>query len=241
MLEYCRRHRAAFVLLSTSRVYSITPLAALPLRVRNGAFEPDLACPLPAGLTAAGVREDFSTAASGVALRRDEARQRATRARVRASLWLPGVDQSVRCPRRRRPVRAARPGHLRLLDQQLASPPAAGLHRLWRPGYQVRDCLHPADLVPLLERQIASVNDDHPRVANVGGGRASAISLCQLSEWCRERFGDHAGDLATGATPVRLALGCAGRESRKQRTGVGSRRGEQPTSSKRSPGMRTAS
>ena len=55
----------------------------------------------------------------------------------------------------------------------------------------MRDCLHPADLVPLLERQIASVNDNHPRVANVGGGQASAISLCQLSEWCRERLGDH--------------------------------------------------
>ena len=61
-LEYCRRHKAAFVLLSTSRVYSITPLAALPLQVRDGAFEPDPACPLPPGLTAAGVREDFSTA-----------------------------------------------------------------------------------------------------------------------------------------------------------------------------------
>jgi CDP-paratose 2-epimerase len=35
------------------------------------------------------------------------------------------------------------------------------------------------------------VNDDHPQVANVGGGRASAISLRQLSEWCRERLGDH--------------------------------------------------
>jgi CDP-paratose 2-epimerase len=58
-------------------------------------------------------------------------------------------------------------------------------------GYQVRDCLHPADLVPLLERQIALVNDNHPRVANVGGGQASAISLCQLSEWCRERLGEH--------------------------------------------------
>src|SRR5262249_2368717 len=57
-----RRHRVVFVLLSTSRVYSIPPLAALPLQVREGAFEPDPARPLPAGLTAAGVREDFSTA-----------------------------------------------------------------------------------------------------------------------------------------------------------------------------------
>ena len=58
-------------------------------------------------------------------------------------------------------------------------------------GYQVRDCLHPADLVPLLERQIASANKGQPRLVNVGGGRASAISLYQLSEWCRQRIGDH--------------------------------------------------
>jgi CDP-paratose 2-epimerase len=62
-LEYCcRRHGATFILLSTSRVYSIPPLAALPLRVRGEAFEPDLAGPLPSGFTAAGIGEDFSTA-----------------------------------------------------------------------------------------------------------------------------------------------------------------------------------
>ena len=57
-------------------------------------------------------------------------------------------------------------------------------------GYQVRDCLHPADLLPLLERQIASADNGRPHIINVSGGRASAISLYQLSEWCRERFGD---------------------------------------------------
>jgi CDP-paratose 2-epimerase len=46
-IEYCRQHKAVFVLLNTSCVYSITPLAALPLQVRDGAFEPDPACPLP--------------------------------------------------------------------------------------------------------------------------------------------------------------------------------------------------
>ena len=29
LLEYCKRHRAGFILLSTSRVYSITALAGL--------------------------------------------------------------------------------------------------------------------------------------------------------------------------------------------------------------------
>ena len=130
-LEYCRRHRAAFVLLSTSRVYSIPPLAALP-RVRNGAFEPDSAGPAPSRINSCRGTRRLLDNPSGVALRRHEARQRATRARVRGSVWLPGVDQSVRCPRGGRPVWPAGPGHLLLLDQQLATPPPAGLHRLWR-------------------------------------------------------------------------------------------------------------
>src|ERR1035437_8355620 len=31
LLEYCKQHRAGFILLSTSRVYSIPPLAKLPV------------------------------------------------------------------------------------------------------------------------------------------------------------------------------------------------------------------
>jgi CDP-paratose 2-epimerase len=56
-------------------------------------------------------------------------------------------------------------------------------------GHQVRDCLHPADLVTLLDRQISSTTDRQPRIINVGGGRASAMSLFQLSEWCSVRIG----------------------------------------------------
>ena len=54
MLEYCRRHSAAFVLLSTSRVYSIPPLAALPVRVREWRLRAGFARLVPAGLTADG-------------------------------------------------------------------------------------------------------------------------------------------------------------------------------------------
>ena len=38
MLEFCKQHRAGFILLSTSRVYGIAPLAALPVEPVNGAF-----------------------------------------------------------------------------------------------------------------------------------------------------------------------------------------------------------
>lgn len=39
LLEYCRRHGATFTLLSTSRVYSVRPLASLPV-VRRSSLQP---------------------------------------------------------------------------------------------------------------------------------------------------------------------------------------------------------
>ena len=64
LLEYCKRHRTGFVLLSTSRVYSIAPLAALPVKEMKGAFRPVLAktpaaSGVPTGVTAEGVDESF--------------------------------------------------------------------------------------------------------------------------------------------------------------------------------------
>ncbi len=50
ILEYCKAHKAGFILLSTSRVYSITPLAALKVMVERDAFVPAAG----SGLTAAG-------------------------------------------------------------------------------------------------------------------------------------------------------------------------------------------
>jgi CDP-paratose 2-epimerase len=55
-------------------------------------------------------------------------------------------------------------------------------------GYQVRDCLHPRDLVALLEKQM-STRSAASRIINVGGGTANSMSLAQLSDWCSERFG----------------------------------------------------
>ncbi len=61
VLELCKRHKAGFILLSTSRVYSIPKLAELPMVEKNGAFRLDAAKPLPAGVSAQGVNEEFPT------------------------------------------------------------------------------------------------------------------------------------------------------------------------------------
>jgi CDP-paratose 2-epimerase len=58
-------------------------------------------------------------------------------------------------------------------------------------GYQVRDAMHPRDLIPLLQKQTVAGATAPVRVVNLGGGAANAMSLAQLSSWCRDRYGDH--------------------------------------------------
>jgi CDP-paratose 2-epimerase len=66
-------------------------------------------------------------------------------------------------------------------------------------GHQCRDCFHPRDLLPLLEKQFEGRDAEKPPVVNLGGGPANAMSLAQLSRWCEARFGTH--DIAADATP----------------------------------------
>ena len=58
-------------------------------------------------------------------------------------------------------------------------------------GHQVRDCLHPHDLLALLLKQMAAGARAGRRILNVGGGAASTRSLRQLSDWCGREFGAH--------------------------------------------------
>ncbi|MSP40741.1 MAG: NAD-dependent epimerase/dehydratase family protein [Deltaproteobacteria bacterium] len=191
-LEYCRKHSAAFVLLSTSRVYSIPPLANLPIRVRDNAFEPDLEQTLPAGFSTNGVSENFSTAAP-ISL------YGATKLASEQLALEYGMTYGFPVWINRCGVLAGA-GQFGRADQ--------GIFAYWiniwlrrralsyigfdGQGYQVRDCLHPGDLVALLDKQLsATMNSTTPRVINLSGGRASAISLLQLSNWCRARLGDH--------------------------------------------------
>lgn len=191
LLEYCRRHRAALVVLSTSRVYSLEPLAALPLRLGDRAFEPDPERPLPEGVSPEGVTERFPTAPP-VSL------YGATKLASEQLALEYGATFGF-------PVWIDRCGVLAGAGQ--FGRPDQGIFAWWvnrwlrrRPlryvgfdgaGHQVRDCLHPADLVPLVEAQLRHAGAGKPRVVNVSGGRASALSLRQLSDWCRDRLFEH--------------------------------------------------
>lgn len=63
LLEHCKLCRAGFVLLSTSRVYGIEPLAALEVEVHGDEYAPVEKQQFPVGLSRAGIAESFSTAA----------------------------------------------------------------------------------------------------------------------------------------------------------------------------------
>ena len=193
LLEYCRRHAAGCVLLSTSRVYSIPPLAGLPVEVAGNAFRLRGDAPLPTGVSTEGMREDFSVAAPvslyGATKLASEVLALEYGASFGFPVWvnrcgvLAGAGQFGRADQgilaywinawlRRKPLRYIGFGGN---------------------GAQVRDAFHPRDLAELLVRQMECAPEaatGKPRVVNVGGGSGNVFSLATLSEWCRQRFGE---------------------------------------------------
>jgi CDP-paratose 2-epimerase len=190
ILEYCKRHRAGFILISTSRVYSIAPLAEVGVEAVGEAFCLKPGQTLPTGLSEAGVAESFSTAPP-ISLYGSS--------KLASEMLALEYGLTFGFP-----VWINRCGVLAGAGQ--FGRPDQGIFAFWinawlrrRPltyigfggcGYQVRDCLHPRDLTPLLVKQMAAPSAPH-RVINVGGGRRQAMSLAELSSWCRNRYGEH--------------------------------------------------
>jgi CDP-paratose 2-epimerase len=191
ILEYCREHHAGFILLSTSRVYSVAGLAGLTLREKDLRFELDQHASHPNGVTTAGIREEFSTVAP-VSL------YGATK--LASEILALEFGQTFQFP-----VWINRCGVLAGAGQFGTA--EQGIFAYWlhawkanRPlryfgfggsGKQVRDAFHPADLARLViaqlgEWEIAATES----IWNVGGGPGSAMSLAELSSWATKRFGD---------------------------------------------------
>jgi CDP-paratose 2-epimerase len=201
LLEFCKQHRAGFILLSTSRVYGIAPLAALNVVAKDNAFHLAAgATPPPAGLSENGIDETFSTLAPVSLYGATKLASETLALEYGETFGLPVFLN--RCGV------LAGAGQFGRADQ--------GIFAYWinawlqrRPlkyigfgghGHQVRDCLHPRDLVPALLKQLAApklpVID---RIANFSGGAASSRSLRQLSDWCAQAIGPHA--VTSDATP----------------------------------------
>jgi CDP-paratose 2-epimerase len=196
LLELCRRMNSGLILLSTSRVYSIRELSAIPLQQVSNTFRLDVTR-LPACVTDQGIIESFSTGSptslyGATKLTSERMAQeysdafgfplRINRCGVMSGAGQFGkVDQGIfsywiHAHRNRIPLKYIGFGGK---------------------GLQVRDCLHPRDLAILTANQLKCGSDmKKPVIANVSGGIESARSLAQLTQWCDDRFGKHivAGD-----------------------------------------------
>jgi CDP-paratose 2-epimerase len=199
VLEYCKAHRAGLILLSTSRVYSVPPLAALPVEIHQSAFHPKPGVKLPAGLTDAGVDETFSTAPPislyGSSKLASEILALEYAETFHFPVWI------NRCGV------LAGAGQFGKADQGIFSF-WINAHLRRRPlkyigfnggGHQVRDCLHPRDLLPALLAQMQYRGDEKSRISNFSGGITNSMSLAQLTGWCDARFGEHR--VASDANP----------------------------------------
>ena len=205
MLEFCQRTGAGFVLLSTSRVYAIEPLASLPVTVQAGAFQPAPGAGLPPGVSPRGIAETFATSAPislyGASKLASEALALEYGATFDFPVWINRCGVMAGAGQFGRPDQGI---FAYWLNSHLRRKPLRyiGFDGL---GHQVRDCLHPRDLLPLLEKQFAAARDaSKPRLVNVSGGLASAMSLRQLHAWCDGRFGPH--EVASDARPRRFDL-----------------------------------
>lgn len=191
ILEYCKQCGAGFTLLSTSRVYSILPLSGIQVELVGEAFDLKPNQQLPIGLSPQGVSETFSTSPT-VSLYGST--------KLASEILAQEYGETFGFPVRiNRCGLLAGAGQFGRADQGIVAYWInMYLHR--RPlsylgfggtGHQVRDCLHPADLVAPLRKQIDAPHAATPVICNLGGGRSHAFSLRELSNWCANRYGLH--------------------------------------------------
>jgi CDP-paratose 2-epimerase len=187
-LEFARERCGAMVFLSTSRVYSIAPLVALPLQASATRLDlpADFAGP---GISAAGVAEAFP---------HDSQRSFYGASKLAAELLCQeyAAHAGLRVVVNRCGVIAG-PGQFGKTDQGVFTLWVARHHfgRTLRytgfggQGLQVRDLLHPADLCELVDAQLDAWDRVNGQVFNAGGGRAGCVSLREYTALCQEATG----------------------------------------------------
>jgi CDP-paratose 2-epimerase len=189
LLEYCRSTGAGFILLSTSRVYSIRALTQLPLRVESAAFTLEGSSALPVGVSSTGVSESFSDEAPisiyGATKLASERLAQEFAWAFQFPVWinrcgvLAGAGQ----------FGTAEQGIFSYWLHAHAARRTLKYLGFGGQGLQVRDALHPQDLAKLVDLQLRSPSSG--QLLNVSGGLANSMSLAQLTAWCDERFGMH--------------------------------------------------
>jgi CDP-paratose 2-epimerase len=189
-LEFARKNCGTMIFLSTSRVYSIQSLKAIPLQETESRFEIDETSTIMSGLSKQGISEEFDTKSFrslyGASKLGSElvAQEYAQTYKMNILINRCGV--------------IAGPGQWGKVDQ--------GVFTLWvanhffnKPlsytgfggkGKQVRDLIHPDDLYTLINAQLNAANIYSGQVFNVGGGNTASTSLKELTKICRDVTGN---------------------------------------------------
>ena len=188
-IEAARARDAAFLFLSTSRVYPITRLNDLPFEETETRFR-WMEDPTQAGFSVSGIAEDFPL---------DGARsfygfsKLAGEQLIQEYVYSYGLKALIN-----RSGVIAGPWQMGKVDQGVITLWVAR-HYFKRPlsyigyggtGKQVRDVLHISDLFDLILLQLDSPQHWNGRIYNVGGGVEGSVSLKELTALCVSETGN---------------------------------------------------
>jgi CDP-paratose 2-epimerase len=184
-IERARQCGAGFVFVSTSRVYPVAALEALPFTETSTRFELGDAPQPIRGYSRAGIAETFDLEGARSIYGATKLCSELMIAEYVAAFGMRAVID--RCGL------VAGPWQMGKVDQGVVTHWIAS-HEFDRPlryigyggeGKQVRDVLHVADLVRLVDTQLVALDGLHGEVFNVGGGRGCSTSLAELTTLCR--------------------------------------------------------
>ncbi len=187
-LERARRDRAAFVFLSTSRVYPIEPLRALPLIKGNERFALVEGASGP-GWSAEGINEDFPLAGHRSVY---GATKLASELMIQEYVHSFGLKAVInRCGVVAGPWQMGRveQGFLALWMARHLYGGDLSYLGFGGTGSQVRDILHIDDLCDLIALQLGSIERHSGACFSVGGGPRSNVSLRELTAMCAAATG----------------------------------------------------
>ncbi len=189
LLEKCKKDNAGFIMLSTSRVYSINELNNVPLTENGNGFEIQPSSSYPTGFSSLGVSETFSIASPislyGATKLASEVLALEYHHTFGFPVWI------NRCGV------IAGPGQFGKIDQgifsywiyqYLLNKPLAYIG-FGGNGAQARDMIHPDDISKMLIMQIENPIKKTSRILNLGGGIKNTLSLKQLNQFCLENIG----------------------------------------------------
>ncbi|ABS56284.1 NAD-dependent epimerase/dehydratase [Methanoregula boonei 6A8] len=188
-LEAVRKNHAAILFLSTSRVYPIRPINALPFREEATRFSLGDTTGIP-GVSSRGIAEEFPLAGPRSIYGATKLCSEYLIQEYCASYGIHAIIN--RCGL------IAGPWQMGKVDQGVVMLWAA-CHRFrkdlayigyYGTGKQVRDVLHIDDLCDLVLAQMKRLDEFSGEIFNAGGGLNNSISLQEMTAICREVTGE---------------------------------------------------